>query len=110
MSTKPWAKCAALTLIATTVAFAVSGTAPAATKTTKTSPTTKPAATTKPPATTPTTAKTIAAVTTLAPKPAAPSGKIGDQLTVAIPAAPNSLNPALANVGTANLVIRLFAF
>jgi peptide/nickel transport system substrate-binding protein len=109
------ARSVVLTLIATTMvaSIATAGVAPALTKkkpakkptTTKakakaTTTVAKPAATVAPaPAT------TVAAGTTIAAKPAAPSGKVGEQLTLAIAAAPNSLNPALANVGTANLAI-----
>jgi peptide/nickel transport system substrate-binding protein len=105
----PKAKGVVLTLLATTMIVSVAGVAPAAPKkkTTK-----KKAATTTTIAATTTTAKpaattatTAAPTTTEAPKAAAPTGKIGDQLTIAIAAAPNSLNPALANVGTANLAI-----
>jgi peptide/nickel transport system substrate-binding protein len=96
-----------MTLLAATMIAATTGGAPAATK--KKATAKKPAATTtttKPaPTAATTTVKPVAPSSTDAPKPVTPSGKIGDSLTIAIPAAPNSLNPALANVGTANLAI-----
>jgi peptide/nickel transport system substrate-binding protein len=100
------AKGVVLTLLATTMIVSVAGAAPAVTK--KKTTKKRAATTTTAPATT-TTAKpvatTTAPTTTEAPKAIVSSGKIGDQLTIAIAAAPNSLNPALANVGTANLAI-----
>lgn len=91
---------------AVVLACAAASTAPAVTK----KPTTKKAATkkattTKAKAAAPTTEKPAATPATTAAPAKAPTGKVGELLTIAIAAAPNSLNPVLANVGTANLNI-----
>lgn len=107
----------ALALLAASIAASVAA-APAATKKPATKKPVAPvttkqtvAPTTAPPATPPTasgataTTTPAATATTAAAAKKGPSGKIGDLLTISIAAAPNSLNPALANVGTANLNI-----
>ena len=97
-------------LVAMAVALACASSAVAATK--KPAPKKKTTTTTAPkasPTTTPVAAPATtvlqSSTTVVAAKPTAASGKVGEQLTVAVAAAPNSLNPALANVGTANLNI-----
>ena len=100
-----------LALLSASLAVTSASASPAASK----KPTTTKKATATPTAAPPTTAAptTVAGATPTTPAAApataagkkGPSGKIGDQLTIAIAAAPNSLNPALANVGTANLNI-----
>ncbi len=97
----------ALALLAVSAAMVFAPASPAVSKKT----TTKKRATAKATVTTKAAKTTVAAgssAPTTAGAPAAKKGpgeKIGDQLTIAIGAAPNSLNPALANVGTANLNI-----
>jgi peptide/nickel transport system substrate-binding protein len=100
------------------LAVSLAVTSASATAASKKAPVKKPAAKKTAPATAAPTTVAKAAPATTAADPAAtaapatavaakkgPSGKIGDQLTISIAAAPNSLNPALANVGTANLNI-----
>ncbi len=98
--------------LAVTATSATAATKKAATKapakkavTKKATPTAAPTTVAKAAPTTVVAPAATAAPTTAVAAKKGPSGKIGDQLTIAIAAAPNSLNPALANVGTANLNI-----
>jgi peptide/nickel transport system substrate-binding protein len=110
-TTSTRSRSAAVLLVASLATAAVAGNASAVTKKTtkkKATATTKAPVTTKAPAAP---ASTVAPTTTasVAAPPAAPavkpSDKVGDLLTVSVAAAPNSLNPVLANVGTANIVV-----